>query len=101
MAFYVFILECADGSYYTNHSTNLDKSLQQINEAENSTCFTYKRLPVKLVYKDEFDSRDAALKSERRIKSWSRKKKRALIVGDWSQISSLAKPNKPEKGVLH
>ncbi len=92
MSYIVYILECADGSFYTNHTQDLNARLDRIGEAEDTRCYTYKRLPVKLVYKDKFTSEDEAKKSERRIKAWSREKKLALINGDWDKITKLAKP---------
>jgi predicted GIY-YIG superfamily endonuclease len=50
-----------------------------------------KRSPVKLVFTEELSSRQDALIAERRIKGWSRKKKEALIKGDWDEISRLAR----------
>ncbi len=52
--------------------------------------YTSSRLPIKLVFSEEFPSREEALVSEKRIKGWSRKKKEALIKGDWKKISRLA-----------
>ncbi|WP_299771611.1 GIY-YIG nuclease family protein [uncultured Pseudoteredinibacter sp.] len=92
MSYIVYILECADGSFYTNHTDDLEARLNEINEAINTRCYTYKRLPVKLVYKDQFPSKDEAKKSERRIKAWDRDKKQALIDGDWDKITKLARP---------
>jgi putative endonuclease len=57
-------------------------------------CFTATRLPVQLVFSQEFVTREEALASERRIKGWSRKKKEALIKGDWETLSISAKRQK-------
>jgi predicted GIY-YIG superfamily endonuclease len=54
------------------------------------TGYTSSKLPIKLVFSEEFPSREEALVSERRIKGWSRKKKEALIKGNWNEISKLA-----------
>ncbi len=53
--------------------------------------FTADKLPVALVWSQEFATRYEALEAERRIKGWSRAKKMALIRGDWGKISALAK----------
>ena len=53
--------------------------------------FTSERLPVELVWSQEFTTRFEALEAERRIKGWSRKKKLALIRGDWQAISRYAR----------
>jgi putative endonuclease len=49
-------------------------------------CYTSSRLPVKLVYIAEFPTRDDAFRAERQIKGWSRRKKEALIKGDWEKL---------------
>ncbi|HKQ32954.1 MAG TPA: GIY-YIG nuclease family protein, partial [Thermodesulfobacteriota bacterium] len=53
--------------------------------------YTAKRLPVRLLFSEELSSRVDALIAERRIKGWCRKKKEALIKGDWDEISRLAR----------
>lgn len=58
------------------------------------------RLPVTLVWSDEFPSRYEALQAERQIKGWSRAKKLALIRGDWKLISALARNSKEKNRAL-
>ena len=74
MAFYVYILRCADGSYYTGHTDNLEQRLaaHQNGEIEGHTRT---RRPVTLVFSDRFDSRQDAFERERQLKGWSRAKK--------------------------
>jgi predicted GIY-YIG superfamily endonuclease len=81
MSFWVYILECADGSYYTGHTENLEKRMAE-HEQSTFTCYTSSRLPVKLVFYSEFSTRNDAFVRERQIKGWSRRKKQALIKGD-------------------
>lgn len=90
MSFWVYILQCADNSYYTGHTDDLEKRITEHQEGRYGgyTCI---RLPVKLVFSEEFTSRDEALACERQIKGWSRKKKEALIHGNWDEISYLAR----------
>jgi len=90
MAFWVYLLRCADGSYYTGHTDDLDK---RIGEHVAGACggYTATRLPVELAYSQECATRIEALSAERQIKGWSRAKKEALIRGDWEEISRLAK----------
>jgi len=90
MRFYVYILECADGSYYTGHTDDLENRLAQ-HEQNTFKCYTSSRLPVKLVFYDEFPSRDDAFTRERQIKGWSRRKKQALIKEDWSTLVLFSK----------
>tara|TARA_R110001583_G_scaffold65796_1_gene189893 strand:+ start:1944 stop:2252 length:309 start_codon:yes stop_codon:yes gene_type:complete len=90
--FYIYILECSDGSYYTGHTESLEKRLAQHHQAYFHECYTARHLPVTLVYQASFNTRDEALTIERQIKGWSRKKKIALINDDWVEISRLSKP---------
>jgi len=89
MGFWVYILQCADKSYYTGHTDNIEK---RIGEHQTGNCdgYTNTRRPVKLVYTDEFPTREEALNHERQIKGWNRKKKEALMRSDWNEISRLS-----------
>jgi putative endonuclease len=87
--FWVYILQCADGSFYTGHTDDLDKRVAEHSVGEGS-AHTRRRRPVKLVYTEQFSTRLEALEAELRIKGWSRAKKHALIAGDWDRISRLA-----------
>jgi len=90
MSFWVYILRCADNSYYTGHTDHLEK---RIGEHLNGLCggYTSSRLPVKLVFSQECATRIEALAAEQQIKGWSRKKKEAMMRGDWAEVSRLAK----------
>jgi predicted GIY-YIG superfamily endonuclease len=88
--FYVYILKCKDGSYYTGHTDDIDKRINEHVRGETPS-YTSKRLPVTLVYMQEFPSRYEALVAERQIKSWGRNKKEALIKQNWELISLLSK----------
>ncbi len=85
MSFWVYMLQCADGSYYTGHTDNLEKRLAE-HEQGTFKCYTSRRLPVKLVFCSEFPTRDGAFIRERQIKGWSRRKKQALIEEDWAEL---------------
>lgn len=88
--FHVYILKCSDNSYYTGHTDNLDQRMSQHQQRYFRACYTATRLPVELVYCQEFPTREEALASERQIKGWSRKKKEAMMRGDWNEVSRLA-----------
>lgn len=92
--FWVYMLKCADNSYYLGHTDNLENRLGQHHQKIDPGCYTATRLPVQLVFSQEFITREEALTSERQIKGWSRKKKEALIAGDWNTISIYAKRRK-------
>jgi predicted GIY-YIG superfamily endonuclease len=93
MSFYCYMLHCNGGYFYVGHTDNLEARLWQ---HENGTIpgFTRDHLPVKLVWCEQFPTRDEAFAAERRIKGWSRAKKIALIRGDWDEISRLARNKK-------
>ncbi|WRH68496.1 MAG: GIY-YIG nuclease family protein [Planktothrix sp. GU0601_MAG3] len=91
MSFWVYILRCADGSYYTGHTDNLDQRFAEHTTGAIASCYTYQRRPVELVFSQEFATREEALASERQIKGWSRKKKEAMMLGDWAEVSRLAR----------
>ncbi len=89
MSFWVYILRCSDGSYYTGHTDNLES---RIGEHQNGCSgYTATRLPLELVFSQSCSTREEALTAERQIKGWSRKKKEAMIRGDWAEVSRLAK----------
>ena len=78
MAFYVYILKCADDSYYTGHTDKLEARIQSHQSGE-IPGYTLKRRPVNLVFSEEFPARIDAIERERQIKRWTRRKKEALI----------------------
>ncbi len=90
MSFWVYILRCGDGSYYTGHTDNLERRLHQ-HQAGIFDGYTASRKPLALVYSCPFPSREEALRAERQIKGWSRKKKEAMLRGDWSAVNRLSR----------
>ena len=86
---YLYILKCSDGSYYTGTTKNPEKRLYQHNNGLGGD-YTKKRLPVKLVFSEGFEKYYDAFKAERQIKGWSRKKKEALINGDFDELVRLS-----------
>ena len=78
MPFFCYILECADGTYYTGWSTDPERRAQQHN-AGRGARYTRTRQPVKLVYVEEQADKVSALRWERQIKEMTRAKKEALI----------------------
>jgi len=93
MSFWVYILECADESYYTGHTDDLEIRLAA-HEQGTFRGYTLRRRLVKLVFCDEFPSRDDAFTRERQIKGWMRRKKQALIVEDWDKLITFSKSRK-------
>jgi putative endonuclease len=77
--FYCYILECADGTYYTGWTTDPERRLKQHNKGTGSR-YTRSRLPVKVVYLEPQPDRRTAMKRERTIKRLSRERKKKLIL---------------------
>ena len=91
MQYHVYILLCADGSYYTGLTTDLEYRLAQHNAGEIPGAYTATRRPVKLVWFDTFPSKHDAFLRERQIKGWSRAKKETLINNDWERLQSVVR----------
>jgi tRNA/rRNA methyltransferase len=82
-------LRCADGSYYTGHTDDLDRRVAQ-HQSGTLPGYTHTRRPVELMFCEAFPERIDALERERQIKDWSRKKKEALFRGDFAAVKSAA-----------
>jgi tRNA/rRNA methyltransferase len=89
VSFWAYVLRCGDCSYYVGHTDDLEARVAA-HASGLIEGFTQKRLPVALVWSQEFGDRDEAFRAERRIKGWTRAKKEALIRGDWEGIHLLA-----------
>lgn len=92
MSAFVYILQCADGSYYVGSARGetLDKRMGD-HQAGTYPGYTSRRCPVSLVYAEQFERIVDAIAFERRIKGWTRAKKEALIRGEWQMLRHLAK----------
>jgi tRNA/rRNA methyltransferase len=90
MVFWAYILRCADGSYYTGHTEDLELRVAQHDDGTFGG-YTHDKRPVQLVWSADFPTRIEALEAERKIKGWSRAKKEALIEGDWEAVQRLSK----------
>ncbi len=84
--YYVYILKCSDGSFYVGITNDLERRTGEHEYGWNPTCYTHERRPVRLVYSSEFTNVNEAIAWEKRVKSWSRQKKIALIMGDFEKI---------------
>ena len=88
--YFVYILECADKSYYVGVTNDLEARLSQHNDGENVFAYTFARRPLLLRYYQRFDQIEDAIDFEKQVKGWSRKKKEALFEEDWSEIVRLS-----------
>ena len=87
---WMYILECSDGSFYTGSTNDLDYRLFQHRNGEGPN-YTRKRLPIKLVYCEEFNRIDEAFEREKQVQGWSRAKKMALILGKFEKLAALSR----------
>ena len=87
---YMYILKCANGEFYTGSTNNLERRIEQHHNGEGSN-FSWKYLPVQLVYHEEFLTVEQAFKREKQIQNWSHAKKKALIQGDFEKLKALSK----------
>jgi tRNA/rRNA methyltransferase len=92
--FYVYILQCADGTYYTGHTDDLDRRIAE-HQSGAFPGYTHDRRPVELMWSETFQTRTDALDREAQVKDWSRKKKEGLFRGDWSTVSAAATSRQP------
>lgn len=88
--YFAYILECSDKSYYTGVTNNLEKRLAE-HQSRFHGGYTSNRLPVKLVYSASFNDINDAIRFEKQIKGWSRRKKEALMRGDFDSLIQLSK----------
>jgi putative endonuclease len=89
---FVYMLRCADGSFYVGSATGDDLTIRIAqHQSGYYGGYTSTRRPVTLVWSEHFLQIAEAIATERQIKGWSRAKKEALIKGDWSAIEQFAK----------
>ena len=75
---YMYVLECADGTLYTGYSTDVQKRLAVHNTGKGAK-YTRARLPVKLLYQEEYPDKSSAMSAEALFKQKTRKEKLAYI----------------------
>lgn len=89
---WVYILECADGSFYVGSTTDLDMRVEQ-HQRGSGAAYTRRpgRLPVRMVWAAEFDNVGEAFQMEKQVQGWGRAKRIALIEGRFSDLPELAR----------
>ncbi len=88
--YYVYIVECADNSYYTGVTNDVERRLIEHNSGTDPKSYTYSRRPVQIKYCEHFQYVYDAIAWEKQLKGWSRKKKEALFNDNWNEIRKLA-----------
>jgi putative endonuclease len=86
---FMYILLCSDGSYYTGSTIDLEKRIDE-HQNGNGANHTKKRLPIELVYFEEFERIDLAFYREKQVQKWSRIKKEALIENKKNLLPELS-----------
>lgn len=84
--YFVYILQCADGSYYVG----VEVRLEQHQNGYDPKSYTFTRRPIILKYYQRFTLIEQAIEFEKQLKGWSRKKKEALFDGNWEEIKRLS-----------
>ncbi|HZT12184.1 MAG TPA: GIY-YIG nuclease family protein [Candidatus Baltobacteraceae bacterium] len=98
--YYVYMLLCADGSYYVGVTSALDERLWQHENGYFEECYTYTRRPLKLVHCSQFSEVADAIDWEKRLKGWSRAKKRALANDNWPTIRAIVTAERRKREAL-
>ena len=89
--FYVYILKCADDSYYTGITNDLNRRFNEHQVGIHPESYTFSRRPLELKFYEEFTDPTIAIEYEKKIKKWSRAKKEALIDGQYNKLPMLSK----------
>ena len=89
--FFVYILKCADDSFYVGSAADVDSRVKEHNDGTLGAAHTFLRRPVRLVYSESFEKQVEAMRCERQLKGWSHAKKVALINGDMATLKALSK----------
>ena len=87
---YVYILECADESFYVGVTNNVGRRFIEHITGIHEKSFTFDRRPLKLVFCKQFDSPMKAIKYEKQLKGWTHAKKVALINNDLTLLHELS-----------
>jgi len=91
--YYVYILECSDGTYYTGGTNDIERRFSEHVNSINPESYTSKRIPVRLVWYTDTNDINFAIEKEKQIKKWSKAKKEALINSDWEKLKTFSKKN--------
>ena len=97
MPYAIYILKCADGSYYTGLTKELEARVQEHELGVRRESYTFARRPVELVWYEVVESYSEAFQWEHQIKGWSKSKKQALIRGDIEGIHEIVKAERKRR----
>ena len=89
MAYFVYILECSDGTYYTGVTNNLERRLSEHEAGTSEDSYTFSRRPIQLKWYGSFMRVEQAIEKEKQLKKCSKDKKLPLINEDWDRVQKL------------
>ncbi|OIQ35522.1 MAG: hypothetical protein BM563_11960 [Bacteroidetes bacterium MedPE-SWsnd-G1] len=89
--YFVYIVECSDTSYYIGITNDLKRRIYEHNDGVKKEAYTFVRRPVELKWFEQFTNPNEAIKIEKQLKGWSRKKKIAQINKDWEKLILYSK----------
>ncbi|MDY8136769.1 GIY-YIG nuclease family protein [Aquimarina sp. 2201CG5-10] len=98
--YYVYLVECKDGSFYIGITNNLQRRIYEHNIGLKENSYTYKRRPVELKWYETFTDPDKAIMVEKQLKGWSRRKKIALINENWDKLIEYSKNYTESRNIL-
>jgi len=95
--YYTYILQCIDMSYYVGVTNDLDRRLLEHNNGEDKSSYTFNKRPVIMKYYEHFVDINQAIRREKQLKGWGRKKKEALFEQDFARLMELSKSKSSEE----
>ena len=84
VVYYVYMLECADGTLYTGIATDLERRVEEHNSSAKGAKYTRARRPVTLVYSERYEDRSSASKREYAIKKKMRREEKLQLVQNFN-----------------
>jgi putative endonuclease len=88
---WVYMLRCSDGSYYVGSTRDLETRVWQHNSPDLGAAYTRRRQPVVLVWSAETERVDEAFALEKQIQGWGRRKREALVAGEYDELVAAAR----------
>jgi putative endonuclease len=84
--YFVYIVRCFDGTFYIGVTNDIERRFGEHSFGIDPDCYTYSRRPLSLAHVSECHWVDQAIAFEKKLKSWSHRKKRAFVEGAWSSL---------------
>jgi putative endonuclease len=100
-SYWVYMLRCSDNSYYIGMTGNIEQRLAQHDAGSFPSCYTFKRRPLECVYSVEFSEVIDAIRHEKQLKGWSRKKKEMIIQEQYDQLHKTSACSNGSHHVLY